>query len=288
MPWAVTIRWISVCSGRFKPAGVLIAILINLFLPSLGRAEEQAVHVGIFALKIPVPRAVHRVPEDDYLMSVVQSEMPADWPLEALKAQAVVARTFLYKNRHRHRREGFEVCNLAHCQVFHEAAVIRLRVRAAVQSTRGQTLTTQSRPIEALFHSCCGGKTAASTTLWPGHSLPYLTEQNDGPPDRTFCRASPEFRWRFFAPRAALETLDVTIEQRYPFFLAWGRRFGWHQIKSPFFETQSTPSGVELSGRGLGHGVGLCQWGARGRAEAGQSYREILAHYFPGVVLKNN
>jgi len=266
--------------------------------------------------------AINIVPEEEYLESVVADEMPAGWPMEALKAQAVVSRTYLRKNRNRHRADRYDFCDLAHCQVYEGRRHASNRVRDALRATDGQVLAYHGELIEALFHSCCGGVTASNDTIWAGRARAYLPLRSDAAAGRAYCADSPDFHWTFRASKrdvgkaladvlgrspdtGAFQTLAIHSTDSngrvdllqagwdggtsrvpaYDLYLHWGRRNGWHQIKSTWFTLRDEGPDLVFDGRGLGHGVGLCQWGARGRALAGQRYEEILAHYFPGTRL---
>ncbi len=261
---------------------------------------------------------INEVHLEDYLACALPGEMPFWWPREALAAQAVIARTFALAGRGRHAREGFDLCDLTHCQVYRGRADERPPARAAVVMTRGVTLRWQGKLSDALYHSTCGGRTASAGEIWP-HRPPsgYLKPVSDA----GFCRESPHFRWsqtldadRLAEALAADQRTavgsrvrSVRVLQRGQtghvtrlrvagdrtrdldaelFWTAVCRKLGWGKLKSTAFTVTPVPGGFRFDGRGLGHGVGLCQWGARGMAESGYTWRQILGHYYPGVQIQ--
>jgi stage II sporulation protein D len=264
--------------------------------------------------------AVNIVPEDDYVTAAVAGEMPVSWPQEALKAQAVVARTYMRKNHGRHRADGYDFCDLAHCQVYQGTSHVNSAVRRAVEQTHDEVLLYHGAPIEAFFHSTCGGRTASNEDVWHSPPRPYLRSQSDSDGFRDFCQKSPDYRWtvqmtrqelsdilrplftesadpgrleslqiRSADPAGRVKELEVLFTGAHTtisgdtLYLLWGRSSRWHQLKSAWFQMNTWGDTFEFRGNGLGHGVGMCQWGANGRAAQGANYRDILAHYFTGV-----
>jgi len=244
---------------------------------------------------------VNVVPLEAYVEQTVAGEVYADWPEEALKAQAVVTRTYALHERTRRQGEPFDL----------EASVISQRyttrpapgrVRRAVAATRGEYISYQEKPILAAFHASSGGRTASAQEVW-GAGLPYL-QRLTSPDD-----ASPDHFWSFEIPtRDLLAALSeaglpvgssptVRVLQRSPSGRVRqlqigdarlsGRELrqvlGGRAIRSALFEVRLIDDRVRFLGSGSGHGVGLSQWGARELALRGKSYRAILDHYYPGV-----
>jgi stage II sporulation protein D len=254
---------------------------------------------------------VSTYPVEDYVASVLASEMPAEFPPEALKAQAVVIRTLTMNPPQDHRLQGFDFCDTTHCQLFRPFHSVPEKFRVAARQTRGQYLSYDHRPIVALYHSACGGHTSANQRVFGGEPQPYL----QGVDDKNYCQASPQNIWKSSLPRQALEgalnfsplqqiqildgeaagrNFTLGLEGRdfkkisaQDFLLQVGQRLGWEKIKSAYFVVAPDPQVGEIKfiGHGLGHGVGLCQWGARGMALKGKTYPQILQHYFPGTQL---
>jgi stage II sporulation protein D len=248
---------------------------------------------------------------------VLAGESSIEKEFEALKAQAVVSRTFALKNMRRHAREGYDFCSTTHCQRFvvpndklHAAS------RRAVIATRGEILRDRSgAPIDAYFSAACGGVTANLESLWGVEAPEYLRGVRDD-----FCRAMPHRRWEQTIPASQLaramqsdERTDVgprlkniavskrdttgraewlTIEgarlvkvRGWDFKLIIGRALGWQMVKSSRFDVSRAGDGFVFRGGGFGHGLGLCQEGARGAARRGMNYRQILSFYFHGARL---
>ena len=224
-------------------------------------------------------------------------------------------------NAGRHREDGFDLCSYAHCQAYQNFAQVKHAALDAANSTAGLILTHGGEPIEALHHACCGGRTTANESVWPGADpLPYLRGGWDG---TAFCRAAPEFEWTSDIPAAKLLDilrrdkstdpgtrltaikvlsrddsdrvlrLELQGERRRAVTgrQLWGvvrHHLGWHALPSTLFWVDRQDDVFHFRGRGFGHGVGLCQWGAQGRALAGQTFDEILAHYYPGTKLERS
>lgn len=115
---------------------------------------------------------------EEYLYSVVPSEMPSSWPKEALKAQSVAARTYSTKNISAHLSDNFNLCDGSHCQLYKGIGSETASTTQAVQETSGLLVYYNNEPIEAVYHSSSGGYTADSSTVW-NESIPYLTSVND-------------------------------------------------------------------------------------------------------------
>jgi stage II sporulation protein D len=263
------------------------------------------------------------MPLDDYVLGCVRAELP---PLSKdkdprvleriLELQAIVSRTYAVANLHRHEAEGFDLCDSTHCQLYrgptrteHAGDPSAL----AVRTTEGQVVTYGGRAIQAVFHSNCGGHTAAAEQVWNGPPVPYLRPVPDW-----FCSRTSNAPWTFVTTEADLRRalnadqrtaigtrLDrVDIDQRdaagravtitlagaksstvraEDFRATMRRAFGPRSIQSTWFTITRQANEFRFSGVGYGHGVGMCQAGAALRAQAGQSPAAIVAHYFPGT-----
>jgi stage II sporulation protein D len=240
---------------------------------------------------------------EDYVAGVVAAELP-NAPPAAQEAQAIVARTYALFERSRH--NGFDFCDLTHCQAFKGTA------SEPMSLGEPRILTTDGKTIASVFYtSTCGGHTTDASRAWLGAS-PWVVGVRDlESPGLPWCRASPHRRWVFRASRLEVrEALDAesplslrvahdefgyvtNVEINNPsisirgedFRIMMGRHFGWSRFKSAAFQVRSHEEEIEFTGRGLGHGVGLCQHGAIGMAKAGQTAEEIVHHYFPQLIL---
>jgi stage II sporulation protein D len=258
--------------------------------------------------------AVNYVELDEYLYSVVGSEMPTSWPLEALKAQAVTARSYALYQRQGSANTVFDVGNTTRWQVYHGIEKEAASTQAAVQETRGQVLTHNGQIINAVFHSSSGGHTANVEDVWVT-PLPYLRGVPDYDQD-----GNNRFRWTetFNSDQMRARITDIgnilsfvpermTDHGRVITMRVVGdageKRLSGDEIRralglnSTLFNVQiqggqiaSTdgavpPNQFVFNGGGYGHGVGMSQYGARGLAVQGSDYRQILSHYYQGTTL---
>lgn len=257
-----------------------------------------------------------------YVRACAGDEMPPDWPSAALEAQVIASRTYAAANRGRHAADGFDFCDLTHCQRYRGLAGADGRVAEAVAATEGRVLQLRGRPATVLWHAACGGWRAPNEVVFGGAPQTQLRGGFDGPVGgAAWCREATVTTWRFeadatrvaaalrasglLAPGEPLAGLAVShrtaggyaatvrLEGRYPraltgyrLWTALGPHFGWGDLKSPAFGIRRVGAKYRFEGRGLGHGVGMCQWGARGQALAGKKAKDILAFYFPGTALR--
>lgn len=235
-----------------------------------------------------------------------------------LRVQALVSRTYAVRNLARHRSEGFDLCDTTHCQLYRDLAsgASDDPVRRAVRDTTGRILTFKDRPIQALFHSNCGGHTAAAESVWGGQTEPYLQAVDD-----TFCRQLNTGGWIFSVDQGRLiravnsdsrtrvgqvSTLEIVarndagratqisivgsartaVVRSEEFRSVLRTTFGAHSLRSTQFDIHRRGDRFVFEGVGYGHGVGLCQTGAAARAQAGHAPEDIIAHYFPGTEIQ--
>ncbi len=244
-----------------------------------------------------------------YVAGVLAAESSVFQEAEALKAMAIVARTFAAHERGRHKSEGFDFCDTTHCQRFDSEAVNQ-SLRAAAQATTGKMLRFDERLAFTPYTMSCGGTTEAAEAVWRDVRAPYLKVRRDpfcavktwgchlaaSDIQRALRSASLQcpaglrsivIKRRTSSGRAA--ELKLIGDERVDldagaFRFAVGRTLGWNLIRSNWFEI-SAP--FDWNGRGEGHGVGLCQRGAEAMAAQRHTYREILAFYFPGTTSVN-
>jgi len=201
--------------------------------------------------------------------SIVAAESPPHAPLEALKAQAIASRSFLIANPRTH--PGFDACDTTHCQYLRSPPAYSSPAAVATRATRHVVLTWRASPesepriVAAMYSRSCGGQTRVPTAAG-SDSYPFYSVRCD------FCRRHPEL-WS----RPANTPAPATEQDR----IAWNRAHGWDAIPS----NTHAATGTSLEGRGIGHGIGLCQLGAADLASHGESYSQILAHYFPNTAL---
>ncbi len=246
---------------------------------------------------------------EKYLTSVVGSEMPTKWPIEALKAQAIASRTYALKQKG---NDLFDIDSTQKNQVYNGLESRTYKTIRAVKSTRSLVLTYKNKLINALFHSSSGGMTENSQDVWK-NKYPYLSSVKD------FDKNNPKFRWQkkissnelinLFPKIGGLkniEILDITSSGRvknvkligaYGSYqmsgIALRKKLGLNSnfVRFKFFEDElnsNTPpkKGLIVFGQGSGHGVGMSQWGAKYLASRGQKSERILKYFYRGVQIK--
>jgi stage II sporulation protein D len=258
--------------------------------------------------------AVNYVPLEHYLYSVVGAEMPANWSLEALKSQAVAARSYALYQRQHSANTIFDLGDTTTWQVYGGLEKEAPSTRAAVDATKGQVLTYRGQIINAVFHSCAGGHTENVEDVWT-NPLPYLRGVPSPDSDFSQCQWDPvTFTASELSDRLGYEgTISSVSVQRHPHgrvlsLMIEGSagslsvegtdvrdRLG---LKSTLFSidaernqvasagsVSATPTRFRVSGTGNGHGIGLSQYGAYKLAQQNWNYQQILLHYYTGVSL---
>lgn len=269
-------------------------------------ARDEAVKILNGSLMIssyPGSLLVFNVIElEDYLPGVVRAEAGRAGPPEYFRAQAVVARTYAYRTIDRHELDGFDLCDDTHCQVY-PGIISDSVIINACRSTAGKVITDrQGVLIEAAFHGNCGGMTASSADVWVSKH-PYLVSITD-----PWCGYSASSVWvkrvSFTGWYDFLKSRGVMPGQEEALYSPAGSKpvrimnrtvsgkninseevrvqFG---LRSAFFTMRPEGDSLTISGRGYGHGVGLCQDGARAMAEKNMSYEKITGFYYPGTVI---
>lgn len=253
---------------------------------------------------------LNRVDLENYVASTVGGEMPAGWPREALRAQAIAARTYVLYEASQRINADWDVSATTESQVYGGIAAETDETRAAARATAGEYLSYDGEPILAVFHSTAGGRTATAGEVW-GENRPYLQEVAVEDEDD-----APQTYWRTVMDKRVLQDLfesagisvgrldQISIEKRTSSGRVGqievrgsagtakvsGRQLrsllGEMNLRSTLFEIREVPSGFAFVGSGHGHGVGMSQWGARAMAKQGESYQQILARFYPGARLE--
>jgi stage II sporulation protein D len=217
--------------------------------------------------------AVVTMDRETAVASIVAAESSRDAPLEALKAQAVATRSYLAAGARRH---DFDFCDTTHCQFLREPPVPGSAAARAAAATQGLVLAYDARPIAAMYTRSCGGRTRTpAESGLSASAYPYFAVEC------AYCRIHP-VRWsrRISAPDAAsLRTSDE------PSRLNLDRRLGWSAVPSNDFVASNHDGQMLIEGKGEGHGIGLCQSGAKAMAESGADFRQILSHYYPNTTI---
>ena len=277
-------------------------------------------------------RVVNDVGLESYLAGVVAAEVPSTFPLEAMKAQAIAARTYTLAHLGDHAAKGADLCAQVHCQVYSGSPPPTSRAARAVQETAGEVLVWNDLLVDALYHSACGGATAAPWDVRQGKLLPYLAGSPDSEPGGdAYCNFDRDSHWTTSFTRQQAERLvaanlgavtgrpglspghlrSLQIENRRGSRVEWldvGTSAGRYRVRGDAIrwlfgnghpgssglrscaftlsvrkDRHGGPVAFVFKGAGHGHGIGMCQWGARGRAECGQTAGEILSAYYPGA-----
>ncbi len=239
---------------------------------------------------------IQKVELDDYVAGVVSKEMPLSWPLEALKAQAVVARNFaLYRMNSGSGRE-FDVRNDIWDQVYHPTQ--NLKAHRAVSEVEGVFLKdSEGKLIQTFFHADCGGQTVPAWAVWEG-------TKSFGVATDPFCQNRKSNKWKHSVAREEIIKLTNPDEFTRPsvraqkFKSKWvslvglsvnqiRKTFGWDVVRSHPEKVEITMDSIDFEGQGYGHGVGLCQWGAMELAKRGYNFKQILSHYYPRAFIED-
>jgi stage II sporulation protein D len=235
-----------------------------------------------------------------YLAGVVSKEMPMSWPLEALKAQAVVARSYAVAKILERENKIFHLDNDQMDQVFDFTD--SEKAKKAVESTDQVILKdSNDKVLKAFYHSDCGGQTVPASQIWKG-------AYDAGTATDPWCEKRKSNEWIYelsqddFYKRLGLQSEDDSklevaenfkgriqsfkvSDQFYP-VQKLREIFGFSQIKNSPRSFQHLPSGIVMfKGKGFGHGAGLCQWGTLSQVKIGRSYIEVLEHYYPKAVI---
>ncbi|HEY1471010.1 MAG TPA: SpoIID/LytB domain-containing protein [Candidatus Acidoferrum sp.] len=206
--------------------------------------------------------------------SVVQAESLPGTPMEALKAQAVVTRSYFVAGGGRH--ADFDFCDLTHCQFLREPPPPQSPAALAANATQDLIINFADKPVAAMFTRSCSGATRTPADIGiSSNGYPYFSVVCD------FCYKNP-VRWtRTVSPQDAALLKDHSEVQR----LAVAKRLGWSAVPSNTFVVSQGQAATILEGVGQGHGVGLCQRGASAMAQRGADFREIILHYFPNTTI---
>ena len=261
-------------STSASPAEATTALILCSAVPGkITRRYRGALEVKTVAGAL-VP--VVQMDLETAVASVVQAESAPGTPLEALKAQAIATRSYFIAAHGRHR--GFDFCDTTHCQFLREPPSSDSDASRAALATRGLVLIYRDQAVAAMFTRSCGGRTRTPQEVGlSSHAYPYFPVACD------YCQRHPS-RWvRRVSPAEAGELRERGEASR----LDVDRRLGWDAVPSNNFTAHSDARGVVLEGSGEGHGIGLCQAGARAMAQAGATFREILEHYYPNTQLVN-
>lgn len=274
------------------------------------------VYSGDIILKVQGGKVlpINNVKMQNYLKGVLPYEISNSYPIEAIKTQAITSRTFALSNLHKHKSEGYELCDTTNCQVYRGENSSYKNIEKAVDETENQILTYNGALASVTFGASNGGTTESSLNIW-GSDVPYLPaiedkyDVNPWPASVVHTKSKVQSLLRSSGLLGSSDTfvnfgkitknnsgrvatMEViyknskgvqttkTLKKEEP---RWA-----FSLRSMKFDVNydSKTSSYTFNGTGYGHGVGMSQYGAKARAEAGQDSKEILSFYFPGTELK--
>ncbi len=254
---------------------------------------------------------------ETYLYGVVPYEVDTSWNDEMLKVQAIIARTYTLANFGRHKNDGYDLCSNVHCQVYKGInEKMFTKVKEAVDSTRGLVIVDdKDNPIQAYYHAACGADgTENVVDIWQGvKSFNYLSGVKCD-----YCKDSPYYNWRYqisqeeIIKRLKIYLVDLkgriknikiisttkTKRARELEFVTYNFNFkikaedlrkslGYNNIKSTkIIKIEVNNEYITFYGRGWGHAVGLCQWGANNMSKKDYKFDKIIKHYYPHTKIK--
>ncbi|WP_425429394.1 stage II sporulation protein D [Domibacillus mangrovi] len=292
----------------------LFILIVTIAIPAVGlflteeKTTEQKEEPSVDVVRSD-SKETESVLLEDYVVGVVAAEMPATFEKEALKAQAVAARTFMLTQT----LAGLKVTDTVNDQVFKDEEELRAtwgtqfeenkqKIEEAAKETEGEVLVYNGEPITAAFFSSGNGKTENAEEYWQS-SLPYLVSV-ESPWDE----AAPNFKQDIVIPRVEVEdklgvTLPKSGEAGTVIARTAGGRVGEIQISGKSFTGREIREALELPSadfdmfvkgenvvmmtKGYGHGIGMSQYGANGMAKEGKKYTDIMTHYYPGTSIES-
>ena len=267
---------------------------------------------------------IEKIPLDEYLYGVVSAEMPASFEDEALKAQAVVARTYtIYKIKNSKNKHGdAQICDDSTCCQAWISKEDRMakwkeeeresnwnKIVNAVNSTQGKIITYQGEPIDAFFHSNSGGKTEIPVNVWGGTGFPYLQvvetsgEENYSQYNSEVTMSKDDFVNKIkekyddfeidFSKKDCIKIERYTEGGRVKEIKIGNKTLSGVEVRTIFelksanFEFKISDGEIKFTVKGYGHGIGMSQTGADSLAKNGSTYEDIIHHFYIGVEIKD-
>lgn len=252
--------------------------------------------------------AVNHIKLEDYLYGVLYHEVSHRWPMEVLKAQAIASRTYAVYQKRENKLQPYDLRSDIYSQVYGGRTSEKWATNRAVDLTKNKVLAYGGKILPAYFHATCAGYTEDASNLWKVDLAPLKGVACN------FCKASPHYRWVKDIPLwkigdalnnngykvGDIEGIDILSRNRSGRIdrleikdkagvsvVLTGKDFrqimGPNNIRSANFDVSVKWGKALLHGRGWGHGVGMCQWGAYGMARKGKSAEDILKYYYPGA-----
>lgn len=291
---------------------ILLFLLLFSFFVSKKDTKSQidSLSKNIIYMELSNTKDIVELEFEEYLKGVLYAEMPSSFNIEALKAQAVAARTYTVKKL----STSNHICdNPSHCQAWKDPSTSPdyEKLSEAVNKTKNENITYLGEPIEAFFHSSSGGKTENSENVWV-NKKPYLISV-DSPGEEKIMSSfysNVEFTYKELKDRInsyknkklitdttnlknKIKILSLTEGNRVKDIKIQDSIFSGTEIRSILglrsanFTITLNKNAIIFNVVGYGHGVGMSQWGAEVMAQNGSNYKEILSHYYPGTMIQN-
>ncbi len=293
---------------------VIVLVLIAFKVVEKEQQNQQELPPATYITIVNQDGENEQIELELFVMGVVAAEMPASFEEEALKAQAIAARTYILSHcepygQPRH-GEAAVCCDSTHCQAYADELELRMRwgknydkyyakIADAVLATRGEILFWQESIAQTPFCSTCGGRTENAEACW-GQAFPYLVAV-----DCDYCAHSPKYSsYQRFSLAEAASLLATDIDKLYSMQVETytpGDRIGTLSLEDILYKGTEMRSKLALNSAafnwliigdnivfttiGYGHGVGMCQYGADGMAQRGYDYQQILQKYYPGTTI---
>lgn len=304
----LSLKYNTTSQGTFSRITIVAegngTLAIKSKAPSVRERKYQD-HIEISVVKGRMT-IVNKVSMENYLCGVIESEGGGGRDPEYYKVQAVMSRTYALKNKSRHRKEGFGLCDGVHCQAYHNMLKYTPEIRTAVRETDDDVLVDEkNRLVTTYFSANCGGEVCDASHVWNNsvdHVKPFIDTFCIHTHQATWTKRIPKTEFRnFLVKRYGYPIYDsIMAKQIYTFEQEHRKAFYIHpclgiplrdlrkqfKLKSTFFSTHPEGDYVVLEGRGFGHGVGLCQEGAMNMAKNKFTFRQIAEFYFEGVTVK--
>ncbi len=263
------------------------------------------------------------VPREDYVSEAIISEFgellvskneTKPWKEEYKTSAEAVIRSYTLANLGRHSKEGYDLCDLTHC-LHYSGKNIKDKIQEGFRP-KLVLKDPKNRPLETFFHSTCGGNLSSPSVFWKNfgeNSKLFRSGKDIWKGNEIQCRNSPHFVWETLIDKNEMEEIlnsknisdfspsyeekrvtrfdysDSFKKKNIPiseFLSRMGKRFGWNRTKSNDFIMETGSKGFFFRGKGLGHGIGLCQYGAKEMAIRGAKSKEILNFYYPRAIIE--
>ncbi len=311
-----SLPWVEVVAGE---EGIRIGqmktdlskLVLQTATDSYFRVDSQPYRGALIIIKTSAGRltVIDRLPLERYLVGALTSETSSSWPIEVLKAHAVVSRTMVAHRMWLRKDQPYDVTADTSTHLYYGVLAERPNTQLAARQTVGQVLTWENQLFSTTFHANCGGHTEEAAELWEmSKKIPPLEGVKD-----PYCRGLKHYAWETSMTAAELiadlkeegiplDTMkeirileknrsgrvrSLRLEGTQKSVVITGKKFrdllGFNHLRSLNFSAALSGGKWVFKGFGWGHGVGFCQWGAFGMAERGMKMEQILDHYFPGA-----